>query len=150
MSSVLSRSGLVSSRQDAGHVEFVDFDSVLRPLGEAAFDERFNLIKNANLFCWRSILEDLLEPHPSLMIIVSSDWRRLYDDEILVRLLCQKRGCVLLASSKHLGYRVRLKFLRKPPGARWTTGLRSMTTPVFLRPGGWGINISSRAQAIPG
>lgn len=73
-------------------VIFVDFDGVLHRLGEEAFDEHFNLIKNANLFCWRSILEDLLEPHPAVRIIVSSDWRRLFGDEALMRLLGRDLG----------------------------------------------------------
>ena len=73
-------------------VLFVDFDGVLHPLGEEAFDGHFNLIKNENLFCWRSILEDLLEPHPSIRIVVSSDWRRLCGDEALRQVLGRDLG----------------------------------------------------------
>ena len=36
---------------------------------------------------WRPILERLLAPYPMIGIIVSSDWRRLFDDATLVRLL---------------------------------------------------------------
>lgn len=68
-------------------VLFVDFDGVLHPFGEPAFDEDFRLVHNPRLFCWRSILENILLPHQSVRIIVSSDWRRLFDDENLVRLL---------------------------------------------------------------
>ena len=71
---------------------FLDFDGVLHSLGEAAMDEDFRLIANPNLFCWRSILVGILAPHPSVKIIVSSDWRRLVDDECLVRLLGESLG----------------------------------------------------------
>jgi len=33
------------------------------------------------------ILAQLLEPHPEVRLIISSDWRRLLDDENLIRLL---------------------------------------------------------------
>ena len=68
-------------------VLFLDFDGVLHPDGEAALDENFRLLPNPNLFCWKGLLHELLEPHPEVQIIVSSDWRRLFDDENLVRLL---------------------------------------------------------------
>lgn len=68
-------------------VLFLDFDGVLHRLGEEAFDENWNLIETPNLFCWRHFLEDALAPHPSVRIVVSSDWRRLYADEILACLL---------------------------------------------------------------
>ncbi len=70
-------------------VLFLDFDGVLHPDGEAALDENFRLLPNPNLFCWKELLHELLEPHPEVQIIVSSDWRRLFDDESLVRLLGQ-------------------------------------------------------------
>lgn len=73
-------------------VLFVDFDGVLHPLGEEAFDEHFDLIKNENLFCWRSILEDLLEPYRTVKIVVSSDWRCVFGDESLIRLLGSDLG----------------------------------------------------------
>ncbi|TCG03674.1 hypothetical protein BZM27_46680 [Paraburkholderia steynii] len=44
-------------------------------------------MENAGLFVWRPILEGLLAPYPAVRIIVSSDWRRLFDDATLVRLL---------------------------------------------------------------
>jgi len=68
-------------------VLFLDFDGVLHPDGEAALDENFRLLPNPNLFCWKGLLHELLKPHPEVQIIVSSDWRRLFDDESLVRLL---------------------------------------------------------------
>lgn len=68
-------------------VLFLDFDGVLHPDGEAALDENFRLLPNANLFCWLKILNEILEPHPDVQIVVSSDWRRFFDDENLVRLL---------------------------------------------------------------
>jgi hypothetical protein len=68
-------------------VLFLDFDGVLHAVGEPAIDEDFRLIGNAGLFVWRPILEELLAPFPSVRIIVSSDWRRLFDDATLIRLL---------------------------------------------------------------
>jgi len=68
-------------------VLFLDFDGVLHPVGEEALDADFRLIANPALFCWRHILADALAPYPSVRIVVSSDWRRLFDDENLARLL---------------------------------------------------------------
>lgn len=72
---------------DAPHVLFLDFDGVLHALGEEALDFDGGLIANPRLFCWRPLLEHALAPHPHVRIIVSSDWRRLFDDENLSRLL---------------------------------------------------------------
>lgn len=66
-------------------VVFLDFDGVLHPVGVPAVDDAFRLIENPDLFVWRPILERLLAPYPG--IIVSSDWRRLFDDATLIRLL---------------------------------------------------------------
>jgi len=66
---------------------FLDFDGVLHPVGEPALDEDFRLIENPGLFVWRPVLEELLAPYPAVRIIVSSDWRRLFDDATLIRLL---------------------------------------------------------------
>ncbi|WP_233471111.1 HAD domain-containing protein [Paraburkholderia caribensis] len=68
-------------------VVFLDFDGVLHPVGVPAVDEEFRLIENPDLFVWRPILERLLAPYPVVGIIVSSDWRRLFDDATLIRLL---------------------------------------------------------------
>jgi len=68
-------------------VIYLDFDGVLHPLGEPALGEGFCLLPNPNLFCWLPILESLLSGHPDVRIIVSSDWRRLFDDATLQRLL---------------------------------------------------------------
>lgn len=68
-------------------VIYVDFDGVLHLLGEPALDEDFKLLPNTNLFCWRPILERVLAPYPSVKIIISSDWRRLFDDQALSSLL---------------------------------------------------------------
>lgn len=73
-------------------VLFLDFDGVLHRLGELALDEDFQLLPNPNLFQWRPILERLMEPWPDVRVIVSSDWRRLFDDENLVRLLGPQLG----------------------------------------------------------
>ncbi len=66
---------------------FLDFDGVVHPLGEFALDENGQLAKNPALFRWRPILETLLDPFPEVRIVVSSDWRRLFDDPSLVQLL---------------------------------------------------------------
>ncbi|WP_231950095.1 HAD domain-containing protein [Paraburkholderia caribensis] len=68
-------------------VVFLDFDGVLHPVGVPAVDEEFRLIENPDLFVWRPILGRLLAPYPMIGIIVSSDWRRLFDDATLIRLL---------------------------------------------------------------
>ncbi|MEC5405995.1 HAD domain-containing protein [Paraburkholderia sp. MPAMCS5] len=67
-------------------VLFLDFDGVLHPVREPALDEDFRLIENPGLFVWRPILEALLAEHPAVRIIVSSDWRRLFDDATLMQL----------------------------------------------------------------
>ena len=67
-------------------VVFLDFDGVLHPVGVPAVDEKFRLIENPDLFVWRAIPGRLLAPYPMIGIIVSSDWRRLFDDATLVRL----------------------------------------------------------------
>lgn len=71
---------------------FLDFDGVLHAFGEEAFNEDLKLIDNPRLFCWRSILEEALAPYPEVKIVVSSDWRRLFDDANLARLLGSNLG----------------------------------------------------------
>ncbi|CAG9219307.1 hypothetical protein BCAR13_410044 [Paraburkholderia caribensis] len=66
---------------------FLDFDGVLHPVGEPALDDNFCLIDNPRLFVWRPILDALLAQYPAVRIIISSDWRRLFDDATLIRLL---------------------------------------------------------------
>ncbi|MGA5726226.1 MULTISPECIES: HAD domain-containing protein [Ralstonia] len=68
-------------------VLFTDFDGVLHAADEPALDSAGRLIANPNLFGWRPILVDILAPHPEVQIIVSSDWRRLLDDDDLRRVL---------------------------------------------------------------
>jgi hypothetical protein len=68
-------------------VLFLDFDGVLHAHDEPALDQNFHLIPNANLFMWRPVLEQMLEPFPDVRIVVSSDWRRWFDDAALMELL---------------------------------------------------------------
>jgi hypothetical protein len=68
-------------------VVFLDFDGVPHPVGVPAIDEDFRLIENPGLFVWLPILERLVAPHPTVGIIVSSDWRRLFDDATFIQLL---------------------------------------------------------------
>lgn len=65
---------------------FLDFDGVLHPYGEPALDDGFRLLDNPRLFQWTPILATVLEPY-DIDIIVSSDWRYLFDDEALKRLI---------------------------------------------------------------
>lgn len=74
--------------QTAGQlVVFLDFDGVLHPVGEPALDEDFRLAPNPRLFCYLPHLIEALAPYPEVRIVVSSDWRRLFDDDTL-------RGCL--------------------------------------------------------
>ncbi|STR44801.1 HAD domain-containing protein [Iodobacter fluviatilis] len=66
---------------------YLDFDGVLHADGEPAIDENGRLCQNPNLFGWLKHLEEILEDYPEVRIIVSSDWRRLFDDETLIKLL---------------------------------------------------------------
>ncbi len=78
---------MATSLPEAPVVIFLDFDGVLHAVGEAALDDYGRLIPNSTLFCWRPLLEQLLEPHPSVKIVVASDWRCHFDDQNLARLL---------------------------------------------------------------
>ncbi|WP_170291464.1 HAD domain-containing protein [Dechloromonas hortensis] len=71
----------------ASKVLYLDFDGVLHPDGTEAIDDRGRLIANPALFSWLPVLVELLKPFPEVRIIVSSDWRRLFDDAALIRLL---------------------------------------------------------------
>jgi hypothetical protein len=64
-----------------------DFDGVLRSVGEPVLDEDFRPIENLGFLIGRPILEEKLVQYPAVRIIVSSDWRRPFDDALLVRLL---------------------------------------------------------------
>lgn len=66
---------------------YLDYDGVLHPDGTPAIDEYGRLLNNPVLFCWLPVLVEILRPHPHVQIIVSSDWRRLFDDSALIRLL---------------------------------------------------------------
>lgn len=66
---------------------YLDFDGVVHALSEPALSHNFKLLDNPNLFKWIPILEQILEPYPEVRIVVSSDWRRLFDDNSLKRLL---------------------------------------------------------------
>ncbi|QKM44057.1 hypothetical protein HI792_15875 [Ralstonia solanacearum] len=68
-------------------VLFTDFDGVLHAADEPALDGAGHLRANANLFVWLPILVDILQPYPEVQIVVSSDWRRLLDDDNLKRVL---------------------------------------------------------------
>lgn len=83
--------------QTAGQlVVFLDFDGVLHPVGEPALGEEFRLVSNPRLFCYLPYLIDALLPYPEVRIVVSSDWRRLFDDDTL-------RGCLGAAGDRFAG-----------------------------------------------
>jgi hypothetical protein len=66
---------------------YLDFDGVLHPLETPALDDDFRLIDNPDLFQWTPLLATTLVDFPDVQIVVSSDWRRLFDNGALVRLL---------------------------------------------------------------
>ncbi|WP_080378394.1 HAD domain-containing protein [Burkholderia pseudomallei] len=68
-------------------VLFTDFDGVLHPADEPALDSAGRLLANERLFAWLPILVGILERYPEVRIVVSSDWRRLLDDENLRQVL---------------------------------------------------------------
>jgi len=77
----------VTDEQNNTPVLMLDFDGCLHELGEPAIDENFCVLDNPRLFRWMPILRQLLEPYPEVRLIISSDWRRILDDETLIRLL---------------------------------------------------------------
>ncbi|MCK4143623.1 hypothetical protein HFK84_15235 [Ralstonia pseudosolanacearum] len=70
-----------------GLVLFTDFDGVLHAADEPVFDSAGRRLANERLFVWLPILVTILAPHPEVQIVVSSDWRRLLDNENLKRAL---------------------------------------------------------------
>lgn len=66
---------------------FLDFDGVLHSEDDAQLDAGGKLIPNPRLFIWRPVLVEILAPYPDVEIIVSSDWRRVLDDDELRRML---------------------------------------------------------------
>ncbi|KGX39452.1 HAD domain-containing protein [Burkholderia pseudomallei] len=66
---------------------FLDFDGVLHPVDAATFDNAGRLMADPRLFTWLPVLADIVAPHPEVRIVVSSDWRRLLDDDNLKRVL---------------------------------------------------------------
>jgi len=70
---------------------FLDFDGVLHHANEDLPDSVEALRANPRLFQWLPHLADALAPHPDIQIIVSSNWRRWFDD-ISLRLLLGALG----------------------------------------------------------
>ena len=66
---------------------FLDFDGVLHHANEDLPDSVEALRANPRLFQWLPHLADALKPHPDIQIIVSSNWRRCFDDASLRLLL---------------------------------------------------------------
>lgn len=54
---------------------FLDFDGVLHPLDED--------LPEAKRFCWLPLLENLLEEHTDVHIVIHSTWRYIYADDEL-------------------------------------------------------------------
>jgi hypothetical protein len=73
-------------------VLFLDFDGVLHSSDDAVLDESSRLVPSPKLFRWTPLLEEALSPYPEVRIVVSSDWRRLFDDDALVKLLGVRLG----------------------------------------------------------
>ena len=68
---------------------FLDFDGVLHDANEDVPDSVEALRANPRLFQWLPHLVDALAPYPDVRIIVSSNWRRWFDDAGLRALLGQ-------------------------------------------------------------
>ena len=68
-------------------VLFLDFDGVLHPETVPCFDEHLRYISHEDALCFIPILVDLLRHYPDLKIVVSSDWRGVFDDRNLQKLL---------------------------------------------------------------
>jgi hypothetical protein len=63
-------------------VLFLDFDGVVHPYDSLAFKGSFRP-DNASRFCWLPLLTDTLAAHPSVRIVITSDWRHFSDDDKL-------------------------------------------------------------------
>lgn len=74
----------------ANPVLFLDFDGVLHHAAEATIDGKGEFIPNERLFCWRTHLETLLEEHPAVRILISSDWRKYHAEDDLAGFLGEK------------------------------------------------------------
>ncbi|HEX7643488.1 MAG TPA: HAD domain-containing protein [Noviherbaspirillum sp.] len=66
---------------------FLDFDGVLHHANEDLPDSVEALRANPRLFQWLPHLAEALAPHPCVRIIISSNWRRWFDDASLRLLL---------------------------------------------------------------
>ena len=71
----------------------LDFDGVLHPTAEGA--QRVAVTH----FGWRAILERLLTPHPSIMLVVHSTWRHQYNLAELRLLLGDALGSRVVAAA---------------------------------------------------
>jgi hypothetical protein len=73
-------------------VLFLDFDGVLHQAGEPTIDGNGEFVPNERLFCWRTHLENLLQSHPNVQIVISSDWRKYHSEEDLATFLGKELG----------------------------------------------------------
>ena len=78
---------MVKDIESGGIALFLDFDGVLHSANDAVLDANGRLLKNGQHFEWLPLLVTVLAPFSDVGIIVSSDWRRLFDDNALVKLL---------------------------------------------------------------
>lgn len=73
-------------------VLFLDFDGVLHPAGVPTINSDGEFVPHERLFAWRNNLEMELRAHPSLEIIISSDWRKYHAEEDLAAFLGKDLG----------------------------------------------------------
>jgi HAD domain in Swiss Army Knife RNA repair proteins len=68
-------------------VLFLDFDGVVHPYDSLAIEANVRSQDDAGRFCWLPLLTDALAAHPSVRIVVTSDWRHFSDADKLRGLL---------------------------------------------------------------
>lgn len=78
-------------------VLFLDFDGVLHPVSALQWFAMGlptnEVIRRGKLFRWTWVLDELLEPHSDVRIVVHSSWRLLHDDALMPMFLGPLGDC---------------------------------------------------------